>query len=146
MASTTAICSSFKTDLMVGIHDFTNSTGHAFYWALYTSTATNGAATTAYSATNEISGTNYVAKGTTGANTTPTLDSTTAYTDWPDPTWSSASFTAASTLLYNDTVTTPTADPSVAVWDFGGDQTASGGDFVLQLPTPNGTTGILRLA
>ena len=145
MASTTAICSSFKTDLMVGIHDFTNA-ADAFYWALYTSTATHGAGTTAYSATNEISGTNYVAKGTTNANVTPSLDGTTAYTDWADPTWASASFTSASTLLYNDTVTTPVADASVAVWDFGGDQVASGGDFVLQLPVADGTTGILRLA
>lgn len=143
MASTTAICSSFKQELMVAEHDFTLSTGHAFNWALYTSTATHGAATTAYSATNEISGTNYTAKGVTNANVTPTLDGTVAYTDWADPTWSSASFTAASTLLFNDT---HASDASVAVWDFGGDKTASGGDFVLQLPTPNGTTGILRLA
>ena len=145
MASTTAICSSFKTDLFSGIHSFDNA-ADVFRWALYTSTATNGASSTAYSASNEITGTAYVAKGTTTANVSPALDSTTAYVDWPDPTWASASFTAASVLLFNDTVTTPTADPSAAVWDFAGDQTASGGDFVLQLPVADGTTGILRLA
>lgn len=142
MASTTAICTSFKVELMTGVHNFTNA-AHVFRWALYTSTATHGAGTTAYSATNEISGTNYVAKGTTTANVTPTADSTTAITDWPDPTWSAASFTAASTLLFNDTAA---SDQSVAVWDFGGDQTASGGDFVLQLPVPAAATAILRLA
>ena len=141
MASTTAICNSFKQELFEALHDF-NTAGHVFNWALYTSTATNNASTTAYSASNEISGTGYTAKGETGANAEPALSGSTAYVDWPDPTWTGASFTAASTLLFNET---HASDGSVAVWDFGGDQTASGGDFVLQLPAP-GASGILTLA
>jgi hypothetical protein len=140
-----AICSSFKVDLMTGRHDFTTA-ADSFKWALYTVLSPLGATTTAYTATNETSGTNYTATGAAFTNATPTLDSTTAYTDWDDPTWGSASFSAIATLLYNDTITTPVADASVAVWDFGTTQTASGGDFVLQLPIPDGTTGILRLA
>ena len=143
MASTTAICTSFKQELMVAEHDFTNSTGHTFRWPLYTSTATNGAASTAYITGNEITGTGYTAKGETTANVTPTSSGTTAYWDWPDPTWTTATFTAASTMLFNDT---HASDASVAVWDFGGDQSASGGDFVLVLPAAGATTAILRLA
>ena len=142
MASTTAICTSFKQELFEALHDFNNA-AHAFNWALYTSTATHGAGTTAYSVTNEISGTGYTAKGVTNANVNPTTSGTTAFVDWADPTWSSASFTAASTLLFNDT---HASDASVAVWDFGGDQTASGGDFVLQLPVADASNAILRLA
>ena len=147
MASTTDICDSFLLGLATGVaYDFTLTTGDAFYWSLYTSTATNGSATTAYTATNEITGTNYVAKGATAANVTPTVDTNVVMIDFANPTWSSASFTAASTLLFNEDITTPTADPSVAVWDFSGDQTASGGDFVLQMPTRAIATAILRLA
>lgn len=142
MASTTAICTSFKQELFEALHDF-NTAAHAFNWALYTSTATHSASTTAYSVTNEISGTGYTAKGVTNANINPTTSGTTAYVDWLDPTWSTATFTAASTLLFNDT---HASDASVAVWDFGGDQTASGGDFVLQLPAAAAGTAILRLA
>lgn len=142
MASTTAICTSFKQELLEALHDF-NTGSHAFNWALYTSTATHGAATTAYSATNEISGTGYTAKGVTNANVNPATSGTTAFVDWADPTWSTATFTAASTLLFNDT---HASDASVAVWDFGGDQTASGGDFVLQLPVADASNAILRLA
>lgn len=144
MASTTAICNSFKLDLLLKQMDFTNA-ADVFRWALYTSTAVHDKTTTAYSATNEVAGTAYVAKGTTTANTTPTVDTDTAIMDWPDPTWSTSTITAASTLLYNDTMAAP-ADASVAVWDFGGDQSSSGGDFVLQLPVAAAATAILRLA
>jgi hypothetical protein len=144
MASTTAVCNSFKIDCFTKAMDFTNS-ADVFRWALYTSTATNDKDTTAYTATNEISGTGYTAKGETTANVTPVLSTDTAVVDWPDPTWSGATFTAASTLLFNDTMTAP-VDASVAVWDFGGDQTASGGDFVLQLPVADASNAILRIA
>ena len=143
MASTTAICDSFLLDLVTGTaHDFTNGQD-VFRWSLYTSTATNGSATTVYTATNEISGTNYVAKGETGANVTPTVSTNTAMVDFADPTWTSASFTAASTLLFNDT---DASDSAVAVWNFTGDQTASGGDFVLEMPVRAAGTAILTLA
>ena len=144
MASTTAICTSFKQELMVAEHDFTNSTGDTWQWALYTSTATNGAGSTNYITGNEVAnGNGYTTGGDVTAATTPTTGGTTAYVDFEDPTWTSASFTAASTMLYNQT---HASDASVAVWDFGGDQTASGGDFVLQLPTADQTNAILRLA
>lgn len=142
MPSTTAICTSFKQELFEALHDFNNGS-HVFRWALYTSTATNGAGTTVYGAANEISGTGYVAKGETVANVDPTTSGTTAFVDWADPTWTTATFTAASVLLFNDT---HASDAAVAVWDFGGDQSASGGDFILQLPTPDAANAILRLA
>ena len=144
MANTTAVCNSFKIDLLTKQMDFT-AAADVIRWSLHTSTEVFDKNTTAYSATNEISGTNYVAKGTTNANVTPVLSTDTAVLDWADPTWSAASFTAAATLLYNDTMTAP-VDASIAVWDFGGDQTASGGDFVLQLPTPDASNAILRIA
>lgn len=143
MASTTAVCSSFKKQLLEALHDF-NAGAHAFNWALYSSSATHGAATTAYSTTNELAtASGYTQGGKTYANVDPVLDSTTAIVDWADPTWATASFTAASTLLYNDT---HASNAAVAVWDFGGDKTASGGDFVLQLPAAAAATAILRLA
>jgi hypothetical protein len=142
MASTTDICDSFKVESWTGTHDFTLTTGDAFYWALYTSAATHGPTTTAYSTTAELADATggYDRPGETLDNVTPTLDSGTAWTDWEDITWTTASFTAASTLLHNN------SSQAVAVWNFGGDQTASGGDFVLQMPVGDGTTGILRLA
>jgi hypothetical protein len=143
MASTTAICTSFKVEMFVGTtHDFTITTGDAFYWALYTSTAAHDATTTAYSTTNELADATggYDRPGETMANITPVANSTSAVMDWLDPTWTTASFTAASTLLHNN------SSQSVAVWDFGGDQTASGGDFVLQIPTAAIGTAILELA
>jgi hypothetical protein len=144
MASTTDICDSFKLEIFVGLgtHDFTNGTGDAFYWALYTSAATHGTATTAYSTTAELADATggYDRPGETLANVTPTIDTNVAITDWEDPTWTTASFTAASTLLHNN------SGAAVASWDFGSDQTASGGDFVLQLPVYAAATAILRLA
>ena len=83
MAITQALCTSFKQEILVAEHNFTASGGHTMRAALYTSSATLGAATTAYSATNEISGTGYVAKGNSLTNVTPTTSSTTALTDLP---------------------------------------------------------------
>lgn len=139
------VCNSFKQELLQEGHNFTNA-ADAFYWALFTNAWTgNNASTTDYTVTNETSGTNYVAGGTTVANVTPTIDTNTAIVDFStDPTWSSASFTARFTLLYNSSSVSTT--DAVANWDFGSDQTASGGDFILQLPTPAAATAILRLA
>jgi hypothetical protein len=143
MASTKAICTSFKLDMWTtGQHNFTLSSGDAFKWALYTSTAAHDADTTDYTTTQEITGTNYVAGGATFANVTPTEDTGSIITNWATPTWGSAEFTAASTLLYNSTAGTD----SVAVWDFGSDQVASGGDFVLQMPAYAQGSAILELA
>lgn len=139
MAITTAMCSSFKEELFQGVHDFTT---HTFKMALYTSSATLGAATTAYSATNEISGTGYSAGGQALDNPTVTLSGTTAFIDFDDETWTNATITARGALIYNDTVA---GDPAVAVFDFGSDKTSTAGDFVVQFPTADASNAIVRI-
>jgi hypothetical protein len=103
MAITSTLTTSFKTELLTGTHDFTNSTGDSFKLALYTSSATLGATTTAYTVTNEASGTNYTAGGGTLTNVTPTSSGTTAFTDFADLTFGTATITARGCLIYNDT-------------------------------------------
>jgi hypothetical protein len=143
MAITQAMCTSFKQELMTGTHDFTTSTGNTFKLALYTSSATLGATTTAYSATNEASGTGYSAGGGTLTNVTPTTSGTTALTDFADLTFSSATITANGALIYNDTAA---GDPSVVVLAFGGDKTSTAGDFTIQFPTADASNAIIRIA
>ncbi len=143
MAITQAMCTSFKKELMTGTHNFTASTGNTFKLALYTSSATLGATTTAYSATNEASGTGYSAGGGTLTNVTPTTSGTTALTDFADLTFSSATITANGALIYNDTAS---GDPSVVVLAFGGDKTSTAGDFTIQFPTADASNAIIRIA
>ena len=143
MAITQAMCTSFKQELMTGTHNFTTSTGDTFKLALYTSSATLGAATTAYSATNEASGTNYTAGGAALTNVTPTTSGTTALTDFADLTFSNATVTANGALIYNDTAS---GDPSVVVLAFGGDKTSTAGDFTIQFPTADASNAIIRIA
>lgn len=144
MASTTAMCSSFKRDLLKGYHGMDTDT---FKMALYTSSATHGAATTAYSATNEVSGTGYSATGQALDNPSVTLSGTTAFVDFDDETWSTATITAASALIYNTTTNggVSTTD-AVAVLDFGGDKTSTNGDFVVQFPTADASNAVIRIA
>ena len=145
MAITSAICTSFKVELLKGTHNFTATTGNTFKIALYTSSATLGAGTTAYSTTNEItnsSGTAYTAGGATLTSVTPTTDSTTAVCDFADVSFSSASFTANGALIYNDTQ----SDKAVAVIAFGGDKTVTSGTFTIQFPTADATNAIIRIA
>jgi len=136
------MCTSFKKELLTGTHNF-SSGGNTFKIALYTSSATLGASTTAYSSTNEVSGTGYTATGNTLTNVTPTTSSTTAYTDFADTTWSSATITANGALIYNDTAA---GDPAVAVLAFGGDKTSTNGDFTIQFPTADASNAIIRIA
>ena len=143
MAISQAMCTSFKKELMTATHDFTASTGNTFKLALYTSSATLGASTTAYSATNEASGTGYSAGGGTLTNVTPTTSGTTALTDFADLTFSSATITANGALIYNDTAA---GDPSVVVLAFGGDKTSTAGDFTIQFPTADASNAIIRIA
>ena len=143
MAITQAMCTSFKVELLTGTHDFTNSTGDTFKLALYTSSATLGASTTAYTVTNEVSGTGYSAGGGTLTNVTPTSSGTTAFTDFADLTFSSATITARGCLIYNDT---EAGDPAVAVLDFGGDKTSTNGDFTIQFPAADASNAIIRIA
>ena len=140
MAITQAMCTSFKVDLLDGEHDFGADT---FKIALYTSSATLDASTTAYSATNEVSGTGYTAGGNTlTVSTTPTSSGTTAFLSFSNTTWSSATITARGALIYNST----NADKAVAVLDFGSDKTSTAGDFTIQFPTADASNAIIRIA
>ena len=143
MAISQAMCTSFKSELLTGEHNFTNSTGDTFKIALYTSSATLDASTTAYSATNEVSGTGYTAKGNTLTNVTPTTSGTTAYTDFADTTWSSATITANGALIFNED---HASDAAVCVLAFGGDKTSTNGDFTIQFPTADASNAIIRIA
>jgi len=143
MAISQAMCTSFKSELLTAEHNFTNSTGDTFRIALYTSSATLGASTTAYSATNEVSGTGYTAAGEALTNVTPTTSGTTAYTDFADVTWSSATITANGALIYNDD---HASDAAVCVLAFGGDKTSTNGDFTIQFPTADASNAIIRIA
>jgi poly-gamma-glutamate capsule biosynthesis protein CapA/YwtB (metallophosphatase superfamily) len=145
MAITSAVCTSFKQEILVGTHNFTATSGDTFKIALYTSSATLGAGTTAYSTSNEItnsSGTAYTAGGATLTSVTPTTSGTTALCDFADVSFSSASFTANGALIYND----DQSDKAVAVIAFGGDKTVTSGTFTIQFPTADATNAIIRIA
>ena len=146
MAITSAVCTSFKVELLKGVHNFTATTGNTFKLALYTSSASLGAGTPAYSTSNEItntSGTAYTAAGATLTSVTPTSDSTTAVCDFSDVSYTDATFTANGGLIYNDTAT---GDPACVVIAFGGDKTVTAGTFTIQFPTADATNAIIRLA
>ena len=143
MAISQAMCTSFKSELLTAEHNFAATGGHTFKIALYTSSATLGASTTAYSATNEVSGTGYTAAGNTLTNVDPTTSGTTAYTDFADTTWSSATITANGAVIYNDSHASKGA---VAVLAFGGDKTSTNGDFTIQFPTADASNAIIRIA
>ena len=145
MAISSAICNSFKQEILVGTHNFTASSGNTFKIALFTSSASLGAGTTAYSATNEISnasGSAYTAGGKALTSVTPVLDGSTAVCDFADISFTSASFTANGCLIYNDTQ----ADKAVCVVAFGGDKTVSSGTFTIQFPAAAASTAIVRIA
>ena len=137
------MCTSFKKELMTATHNFTNSSGNTFKLALFTSDASLGASTTAYSTSNEASGTNYTAGGAALTNGTPTTSGTTALTDFSDLTFSTATVTANGALIYNDSAS---GDPAVAVLAFGGDKTSTAGDFTIQFPTADASNAIIRIA
>ena len=137
------MCTSFKTELMTATHNFTNSTGNTFKLALYDNSASFTAATTAYTTSNEISGSGYSAGGGTLTNVPPTSSSTTAFTDFDDLTFSTATITARGALIYNDTAA---GDPSVVVLDFGGDKTSTAGDFKIVMPTADASNALIRIA
>ena len=137
------MCTSFKVEILKAVHNFTLSTGNTFNIAMYTNSASFTAATTAYTSTNEVTGTAYVAKGNTLVNVTPVSTSTTAFTDFGDSTWSSSTITARGAMIFNDTAT---ADPSVVILDFGSDKSSSSGDFTIVFPTGDATSAIIRIA
>jgi len=156
MAHSQAVATSFKSELLQGIHNFhngsgggtttTTGTGNTFKVALYTSSSTMSASTTAYTTTNEVSGTNYSAGGNTLTNVDPSTSGTTALTDFADSTWSDATITANGALIYNSSTTAGSADRAVVVLAFGGDKTSTSGDFTIEFPTADASNAIIRIA
>ncbi len=142
MAISTAMCTSFKSELMQALHNFLLTGGNAFKLALFTSAATLGASTTAYSTTNEASGTNYTAGGNTLTRVDPTTSGTTAYTDFADLVFSTVTITANGCLIYNST----NSNRAVSSHAFGGDVTATAGNLTIQFPTADASNAILRIA
>ena len=145
MTISSAVCNSFKQEILVGTHNFTASSGNSFKLALYTSSASLGAGTTAYATTNEISNTSgsaYTAGGKVVVSVTPALDGSTACCDFADISFTSASFTANGCLIYNDTQ----ADKAVCVVAFGSDKTVSSGTFTIQFPAADASNAIIRIA
>jgi hypothetical protein len=143
------MCTSFKQQILEGVHDFRATSGDVFNIALYTNSASFTAATTAYTASNEITntaGTAYVAGGQALGNISPSTSGTTALTDFSDETWSSASFTARGAMIYNTTPTHTYTNPSVVILDFGSDKTAVAGDFTIVFPTADASNAIIRIA
>jgi len=142
MAITQAVCNSFKTEALTATHNFTVTTGHVWKLALYISAATMNKSTTAYSATNEASGTGYTATGNTITSVTPVLSTDTAVCDFADTSWTTASFTARGALIYNSSV----SNKAVLVLDFGADKTVTSGTFTIVFPTADASNAILRIA
>jgi hypothetical protein len=148
MAISQAMCTSFKVELLKGVHDFTNGTGDSFKLALFRATAsivgTFGAGTTNYSdmGADQASGTGYAAGGEALTNVTPTSSGTTALTDFADLTFSTVTITTSGCLIYNDTE----GDKAVGVFSFGGDKTATAGDLTIIFPTADASNAVIRLA
>ncbi len=143
MAITTALCTSFKQEILEAVHNFKNSGGSTFNLALYTSSASLGAGTTAYTTSNEVSGTNYTAKGASLTRVDSSTSGTTALTDFADLTFSNATVTARGALIFNDSAS---GDPAVCALDFGGDKTSTAGDFTIQFPAADASNAIIRIA
>ena len=140
------MCSSFKQELLEGGHNFKNSGGHTFKLAMYTNSASFNAATTAYTTSNEVSGSGYSAGGGTLTRVDPSLSGTTALTDFSDLTFTSATVTARGALIYNTTTGggSGTTD-TVVVLDFGSDKTSTAGDFTIQIPAADASNAIIRI-
>ncbi len=144
MAISQAMVTSFKVGVLNGTFNFGSGTPQIFKIALYTSAATLGAGTTAYSASDEVSGPGYTAGGNTlTISQVPTSSGTTAFLDFADTTWTSATITARGALIY---LANGTTNPAVAVLDFGSDKTSTAGDFTVQFPTADATNAIVRIA
>ena len=137
------MCTSFKKELLEAKHNFLNSGGSTFNLALYTNSASFTAATTAYTTSNEVSGTGYTAKGAALTRVDPSTSGTTALTDFSDLTFTTATVTARGALIFNDSAS---GDPTVVVLDFGGDKTSTAGDFTVVFPTADASNAIIRIA
>jgi hypothetical protein len=142
MAITQAMCTSFKKALLDGEMDFSSDTSQTYKIALYTSSASLDASTTAFTTSNEVSGTGYSSGGATLTVVAPTTSSTTAFLDFNDVTFSSATITARGALIYQS----GGSNPAVAVLNFGADKTSTAGDFTIQFPTADASNAIIRIA
>ena len=142
-----AVCNSFKTEVLQGIHNFSSSGGNAFKLALYTNSAALTKSTTVYVTGGEVSssGTGYTTAGNALTSVTPALSTDTACCDFADTNWTSATITARGALIYNSDAT-PDNEQAVCVLDFGGDKTCTGGTFTIQFPNADASDAILRLA
>ena len=137
MAITQALCTSFKSDILSGIH----SSADVYKIALYTSSATLDATTTAYTTTNEVSGTGYTAGGATLSGFNVVTSGTTAILDFDNASWANATLTARGAMIYNSTK----SNKAVAVWNFGADKTSTDGTFTAIMPTPDATNGLIKI-
>ena len=137
------MCTSFKKEILEAVHNFKNSGGDTFKIALYTNSASFDASTSAYTTSNEVSGTGYSAGGNTLTRVDPTTSGTTAFTDFADTTWSSSTITARGAMIYNDTAA---GNPAVVILDFGSDKTSTNGDFTVVFPTADASNAIIRIA
>jgi hypothetical protein len=150
MAITQAMCTSFKKELLFGAHDFDTSTGDTIKLALFTSSASLDATTTAFSASNEVAASGgYTSGGNTLNSVDPTTSSTTAFLDFDDSTWSSSTITARGAMIYNTTPNTTSislTNPAVVILDFGADKSSSSGDFTVQFPAADASNAIIRIA
>ena len=152
MAITQAMCTSFKKELLLGVHRFGTDSADTFKLSLYTSSASLDAASTAFTTSNEVSGTGYSSGGGTLTGVAPTTSSTTAFTDFSDLTFSSSSITARGAMIYNSTPSaadqagSSLTNPACIILDFGSDKTSSNGDFTIQFPTASASAAIIRIA
>lgn len=141
------MATSFKKQLLEAVHDFRLSGGDTFKLALYTNSATFDATTTAYTATNEVSASgSYTAGGGSLTRVDPTTSGTTAFTDFADLTFTTATITARGAMIYNSTPTHTYTNPCVLILDFGGDKSSSAGDFTIVFPTADASNAIIRIA
>jgi hypothetical protein len=151
------MCTSFKAELMLAVHDFRATGGDTFKLALYTSSASIDANTTAYTTSNEVTGTNYTAGGGTLVNLGVVTSNNNAstgvgFTDFSDLTFANATITARGALIYNNTpsansnANTTLTNAAVCALDFGSDKTSTDGDFTIVFPTATNTTAIIRIA
>jgi hypothetical protein len=138
MPITAALCNSYKQEILQGVHEAADT----YKIALYTSAATLSKATTAYAATNEVTGTGYTAGGATLSGFAVTLSTDTAVLDFSDATWASSTITARGALIYNSTQT----NKAVAVLDFGADITSTAATFTVTFPAAAAATGLIRIA
>ena len=156
MAITQAMSTSFKKELLQGVHNFTSGSGggtttstgsgNTFKLALYTSSASLDATTAVFTTSNQVSGTGYSSGGANLTNVTPTSSSTTALTDFADLTFSSSTITARGAMIYNSSTTAGTANRTVLILNFGSDKSSNSGDFTISFPTADASSAIIRIA